>query len=277
MSRRSPSAGEIVSTAADTTGNLAGVVLAALFGPDGAVVGLALGPSVSLVFKQAVAQVGGWVSGRQADRVSEAIRVAASDLERYIAEGGEIAGAFASVDGDERSAADEIAEGVLQTVAFAYEQRKAPYLGHLLASLAVRPDISVADAHRLTRLVGELSYRQLACLSAIGSGEAKIDTIQAGVMRSLAKRDRMSAGIAEEVEELSNTHDLLGSRDSTQAGDIATSSGITLGHRTLPRSLALTERGYFLFELLRLDTLPDDDRRAVVGELLGMDTADLAT
>lgn len=270
--RHDPSAGEIVSTVADTTGNLAGVLLAALFGPDGAVAGVALGPSFALVFKHAVAQVGGWISGRQAERVSEAIRVAASDLEHYISEGVEISRAFASVDGQEASAGEEIAEGVLQTVAFSYEQRKAPYLGHLLASLAVRLDISVADAHRLTQLVGRLSYRQLACLSAIGSGEAKIDTIHASVAIAFAKQQRMSDGVAEEVEELSNAHDLIGYRDSRQEGNIATGSGITIGHRTLPRDLALTERGHFLFELLRLDTLPGDDRRAVVGELLGMDT-----
>jgi hypothetical protein len=276
MSERA-SAGEMVSTAAEAGGNVAGAVLGALFvGPDGAVAGAAISPPVAWALKRAVVQIRGWVGGRQVERVSETIKVAATDIEKHLSDGGQITGFFANV-GDEGSDAEEIAEGILQAAAFAYEQRKTPYLGHLLASIAIRGDIHLADAHRLTRLVGELSYRQLACLSAIGSGEAKIDTIQAGVVRSLAKRDRMSAGIAEEVEELSNTHDLIGSRDSTQAGDIATSSGITLGHRTLPRNLALTERGYFLFELLRLDTLPGDDRLAVVGELLGMGTADLAT
>jgi hypothetical protein len=271
MSERGHSAGELASTAADAGGNLAAVGLGALFaGADGAVAGAVVGPSFALALKQAAAQVGGWVGGRQVERVSETIKVAATDIEQHLSDGGQITGFFARV-GDEGSDAEEIAEGILQAAAFAYEQRKTPYLGHLLASIAIRGDIHLADAHRLTGLVRDLSYRQLACLSAIGSGETKIDTIQSGVMRSLAKRDRMSAGIAEEVEELSNTHDLIGSRDSTQEGDIATSSGITLGHRTLPRSLALTERGYFLFELLRLDTLPGDDRRAVVAELLGMD------
>lgn len=253
---------------------MAGVVLAAIFGPDGAVAGAALGPSLALVLKQAVAQVGGWVSGRQAERVSEAIRVAAADLAQHLSAGGEISATFASADGQESSAADEIAEGVLQTVAFAYEQRKAPYFGHLLASLAVQPDISVADAHRLTQLLGRLSYRQLACLSAIGSGEAKIDTIRANVAIAFAKQQRMSDGVAEELEELSNAHDLLGFRDGTQDSDIATGSGINIGHRMLPRDLALTQRGHFLFKLLRLDTLPPDDRVTAVRELIGESEAD---
>lgn len=263
-----PSASEIVSAAAETGGNLASVVLAGLFGPDGTVAGALLGPSFTLALKHAIGQISRWVGDRQVERVSETIRAAAADIEQYRAGGGEVVGMFASV-GDERSDAEEVAEGILQTAAFAYEQRKAPYLGHLLASIAIRGDIHLADAHRLTRLVGELSYRQLACLAAIGSGEAKIDTIQAGVAMAYTKQNQMSAGIAEEVEELSNEHDLIGNRDSTREGDIATDSGLTLGHRSLPRDLALTERGRFLYGLLRLDTLPVDDQQIVVMELMG--------
>ncbi|HEY2141578.1 MAG TPA: hypothetical protein VGG98_05915 [Solirubrobacteraceae bacterium] len=130
--------------AADTSGNLASAGIGALFaGADGAVAGAVVGPSLAFVFKQAAAQVGGWVGGRQADRVGVAISVAAADLERHIADGGAIRPAFANVDGEERSEAEEIAEGVFQTVAFSYEQKKATYLGHLLASVAIRAEISV--------------------------------------------------------------------------------------------------------------------------------------
>lgn len=262
--------GELASVATDAGGNAAGVALGALVaGPDGAFLAAAATPPVALALKRAVAQIQGWVGGRQAERVSETIRVAVADIEQHRSAGGSLGGEFAVVEEGKQSDAEEIAEGVLQTAAFAYEQKKAPYLGHLLASIAIRDDIQLADAHRLTRLVATLSYRQLACLAAIGSGEAKIDRIEASLAIALSKKNRMSAGIADEVEELSNTHDLLGIRDSTAKGDVATSSGLNLKHRALPRDLALTERGRFLFELLRLDTLPEVDRRTAIDELLG--------
>jgi hypothetical protein len=267
-------AGEIASTAADAGGNLASVGFGALFaGSEGAVAGAVVGPSVALVFKQAVAQIGSWVGGRQAERVSEAIRVAAFDIEQHVSEGGAIRSGFADAGDQSLLDAEEIAEGVLQTVAFSYEQRKAPYLGHLLASLAVRPEITVADAHRLTRLVDLLSYRQLACLAAMGSGEAQIDLIKANVAIAYSKQQAMSDGIAEETEELSNEYELLGFRDSTAEGLVATGSGIKLGHRSLPRDLALTERGYFLYAMTRLDLLPKEDRLAAIMELVGSDVS----
>lgn len=264
MSRRG-AAGEIASTAVEASGNLAGVGLGALFaGAEGAVAGAVVGPSFALVLKQAVAQVGAWISGRQEDRVSEAIRVAASDLEQHISEGGELRKVFAS----EQSAAEDIAEGVLQTVAFSYEQKKAVYLGHLLASVAVREDISVADAHRLTRLVGQLSYRQLTCLAAIGAGPTEVPSIAAGVVIALNKK-RRTEGAADELAELTDSYDLIGNRGSDDEGDTATSPGISPGGKTQTRYLALTLRGRNLFELLRLDSLPATDRREMVDELLG--------
>lgn len=264
--------GELVSVAADAGGNAAGIALGALVaGPDGALLAAAVSPPVAVALKRAVAQITGWVGGRQAERVSETIRVAVADIELHRSAGGTLVGGFATVAGGERSDAEEIAEGILQTAAFAYEQKKAPYLGHLLASIAIRGDIHLADAHRLTRLVAALSYRQLACLAAIGIGEAKIDAIEASVAIALSKKRRMSAGIADEVEELSNTYDLVGIRDSRAEGDIVISSGLNLRHRSLPRDVALTERGRFLFELLRLDALPADDRRAAINELVGLD------
>ena len=252
MPQRDHSTRAFVSTAADTGGNLAGVGLGVLFaGPEGAVAGAMVGPSVALAIRQAVEQIGGWIGGRQADRVSETIRVAASDIEQHLSGGRKISAAFA--DAGSKSA-EEIAEGVLQTAAFSYEQRKATYLGHLLASVAVRDDISVADAHRLTRLVGSLSYRQLACLAGIGNGPTEVPSITAAVVMVMNKHEGAD-GVADEVNELTNTYKLFNA------------TGTPAGQGRSSLHIGLTARGQKLFDLLRLDAVPEQDRREVVAEM----------
>jgi hypothetical protein len=271
-----PSRDGIIGAATDVSGNLAAAGLGALVaGPDGIMAGAVVGPSLSLALKQTVAQLSGWAGGRQVERVSEAIRSAAGDLERLQAEGWEIREDFreqagfrerAGHAGRASEAAQEVAEGILQTVAFSYEQRKAPYLGHLLASIAVRPDLLVADAHRLTRLVGELSYRQLACLAAIGTREMELDAGLRDVALRVDGRDRMNNGTAEEIEQLSKEHGLL--VDPPEPG-APSRVAATVERLVAPGDLMLTERGHFLFDLLQLDTMLQEDRRNVIGELLG--------
>lgn len=258
--RRGRSASEMTSTAADAGGNLAGIGLGALFaGAEGAVAGAVVGPSVALLLKQAVAQVGGWITGRQEDRVSEAIRVAATDLEQYLAEGGEIREAFASGQSD----AEDIAEGILQAVAFSYEQKKAVYLGHMLASIAIRPDISVADAHRLTRVVDQLTYRQLVWLADMGAATAvDPELLSTAALLIELHQERTVEGVADELKELSGTYGLIGNLGAPNEDDLPT------GGKPPGRYLALTVRGRKLFELLRLDSLPGTDRHTMADELL---------
>lgn len=265
MARRNSSAGEFASTAAEAGGNLAGVGLGALFaGADGAVAGAVVGPSVALLLKQAVAQIGGWITGRQAERVSETIRVAATDLEQYLAEGAKIGEAFASGQSD----AEDIAEGILQTVAFSYEQKKAIYLGHMLASIAVRPDISVADAHRLTRVVDQLSYRQLVWLADIGSATAvNPELLSTAALLIELHQERTVEGVADELKELSGTYGLIGNLGGPSEDERGPSPGASSGGDPSNRHLGLTVRGRKLFELLRLDSLPGTDRRAMADEL----------
>jgi hypothetical protein len=257
-----------VSTAADVGGNLASIGLGALFaGADGAVAGAFVGPTLATALRSATEQISGWIGGRQAERVSEAIRTAALDIQDYCAQGHSVREDFLG-GGSGSVAAEEIAEGLLQTVAFSYEQRKAPYLGHLLASVAVRPDISVADAHHLISLVDRFSYRQLVTLAAIGAGLVRRDALAAGTVLT---RRRMGRALAVELEELSSTYGLVGEtgtdeEDSTFTGLIET--------RRLPLDLSLLDQGRFLFELMRLDTVPQAEQIEALRELLGIEDLD---
>jgi hypothetical protein len=261
MPERRSSGGEIVPTAADAGGNVAGAVLGALVaGPDGAVAGAVVGPPVALALRRAIAQVQGWVGSRQAERVDDAIRVAAADIERHRAEGGQVRAAFADVDDPERAGAEDIAEAVLQATALSYEQRKARYLGHLLAAIAIRQDISIADAHYMTRLVRRLSYRQLVILAVIGEDEIN-------VARMVGHKTRMEQAIADELEELGANYALVGSREANEDGEVSVHVGLN-ATRSLPMELSLSRQGRLLFDLLSLDTIPSVDQQQVLTELL---------
>jgi hypothetical protein len=268
MAEPGSSAGEIASTAAEATANLAGVGLGALFaGAEGAVAGAVVGPSLALALKHAAAQVGVWITGRQEDRVSEAIRVAASDLAQYLSQGQKLHEAFVNGDDSEPSGAEAIAEGVLQTVAFSYEQKKAVYLGHLLASVAVSDSLSVADAHQLTRLVGQLSYRQLVWLSEIGGQPTKTSIELLSVLADKVMRNNHDGAVGSFADELLELRDFYGLIATGEDEDDSITQLKIIAPNGPEFSLILTARGRNLFTLLRLESLPDTDRREVVEEL----------
>jgi hypothetical protein len=222
-----------------------------------------------MALRSATEQISRWVGGRQVERVSEALRIAALDIEGYSTQGDRIREDFLGGDDTGSVAAEEVAEGLLQTVAFSYEQRKAPYLGHLLASIAVRADISVADAHHLIRLVDRLSYRQLVTLAAIGAGLARRDALAAGTVLS---GRRMKQSVADEVEELSATYALIGGV-SADTDETSTYTGLDRTRR-LPLDLSLLDQGRLLFDLMRLHTIATNEQIETLRELLGIEDAD---
>jgi hypothetical protein len=71
---------------------------------------------------------------------------------------------FFEAEPGDRSSGDEIVEGTLLAAQRDPEERKLPYLGRLLASIAFTPRISRADANQLIQQFERLSYRQVLML-----------------------------------------------------------------------------------------------------------------
>jgi hypothetical protein len=63
-----------------------------------------------------------------------------------------------------RPDAEEVAESVLLRSQREPEERKLPYMAHLLANVAFDPEISAQMAHQLTKAAEQLTYRQLCIL-----------------------------------------------------------------------------------------------------------------
>ncbi|MGY1916483.1 hypothetical protein [Blastococcus sp. SYSU DS0973] len=67
-----------------------------------------------------------------------------------------------------RPVADELVEAVVATARRSTDERRVRHLGYLLAEVAVSPDIDAELVGRALHLAGELRWRQLALLAAVG-------------------------------------------------------------------------------------------------------------
>ena len=66
--------------------------------------------------------------------------------------------------GDGRSDAEEVWESTLLKSQREPEEKKLPYMAHLLANLAFNPEISAAMAHQMTKEAEYMTYRQFCIL-----------------------------------------------------------------------------------------------------------------
>ena len=149
-----------VELAASLTGNVA----AAYLGPAGIVAG----PMVEAAVRQAVSAVRGMLSRRENQRAGAALVLMTSDWQERAQRGEQVRGDdFFSADGDLRSDAEELFEGVLREAAASYEERKVPLLSHLYSAVAHDEKVPAADAQYLVRLAADLTYRQFVGLSVV--------------------------------------------------------------------------------------------------------------
>jgi hypothetical protein len=225
----------------------------AVGGPAGAIAGAAAG---------AIVEVAAELVGRQLGRRGHA-RVGAVF---YIAE--EAIGARLLA-GDEprdddffnRSAttagtspAAELLEGVALAARDAYEERKLRYLGLLYATFVFDATISHARAHQLLTVAERLTYRQLVLLSVLVAPADELAQLDAP--RSAQTPEQ--ASLASEIGGLSS----LG----------LVTTPLTTGRISGAVSPAYAEPTHVasaLFAAMRLDLIPEEDRRQLVVDVYG--------
>ena len=145
--------------AATTTGFLFG-------GPEGAVVGGAVGSSAAMGFRWLGAEISSRLLGsREHQRIGYVFTLAASEIATRIENGEQVRqDGFFDDDDKSRSAAKEVWESVLMKSQREPEEKKLPYMAHLMANIAFDPTVSPEMAHQLTKAAEELTYRQLCIL-----------------------------------------------------------------------------------------------------------------
>jgi hypothetical protein len=159
---------EVVNTGLDSLGGLAGVAVGlALSGPEGALLGGAVGPFVPLILRRAAVEFKQRVLGRREERrVTTVIELIARKIEQNVSMGLQIRqDGFFETNVDDRSAADEVLEGVLLVAQREHEERKLPFYSNLLTNIAFRLDVDRYMANALIKQAERMSYRQLCLLS----------------------------------------------------------------------------------------------------------------
>jgi hypothetical protein len=260
----------LIENSSDLIGAVAGGAIGLVGGPAGSIGGAAAGVAITKTIRRVGVEVyDRLLVTRQQERVGTVLAVALDDAQTRAKDGDKVRddGFFDSGEG-QRSDADELLEGVLLDAANAYQERKLRHLGAILPSLAVRPDVSPANGHWLTRLADRLSWRQLVVLSIFSDPPeekfARRDLDQSEEAASLPP------GLGEEVEEL-GALGLLG--EATDDGDVVRAGTIirgASGFLGLPIVLwRLADPGRLLVEVARLDEISTAERESVLDELLG--------
>lgn len=151
----------------------------------------------------------------------------------------------------ERSNGAEFTEGVLLAAKEAYEERKIPYLGNLLANVAFNSDIDAATAHLALRVAEELSWAELCILGVfLDPGRYPMPP------HETAAPDNWSPW--------SVIHSFNSMREGPSA---LITNKRTTGARGEPRydlnlnGIEVTSRGSLVGVLMQLEDIPDSDRR----------------
>ncbi len=164
--RETPALRRILDAGASISGATTGAAVgAAVAGPPGAIAGASVGWAV-----QTVMNVGGDFALRHLaplgeKRVGAAILMAADEISARIMAGETPREDLRDDVTPGRSAAAELAEAALRAAAGTHEERKLPYIAHLLAAIAFERELSHAHANQLIGVADALTYRQLVALA----------------------------------------------------------------------------------------------------------------
>jgi len=130
---------------------------AALFGAGGAAAAVAL----QHIGQEASKRL---LGPREAVRVGGVLAIATAEIRQRIERGERVrTDGFFERNPAGRSDAEEVAESVLLKSQREPEEKKIPYMAHLLSCVAFDPEISAHMAHQVTKAAEQLTYRQL-CL-----------------------------------------------------------------------------------------------------------------
>ncbi len=146
-----------------------GLTLLAAQPLQGAIIGAGVA-SLSLVLQHVASDMGQrMLSPREDLRIGEAMVSAVRKARENNEHGFHLRNDdfFASSPG-ERPPAEEITEAVFLAIQREVQERKIPSESYLLVNIAYRPNVTPHMAHRLVRLIAELSYSQLSVLAVLG-------------------------------------------------------------------------------------------------------------
>jgi len=225
-------------------------------GPMGAAVGGAAGAAAAVVLKHIGREVSERLLGpREKVRVGAVLAIAIAEIGQRIENGESVrSDDFFDKRSSGRSDAEEVAESVLLKSQREPEEKKIPYMGHLLSSVAFDSQISAQMAHQIMKAAEQLTYRQLCILKL------------AVVKEPFGLRDEDYRGHGSFSKELYQV--LYECFDLYHRGFINVGGEVAFGPTDVaPGKMTAQGLGADLFNLMRLATIPDEDLIPIAAQL----------
>lgn len=241
--------GSFSGAAATATGFVLG-------GPEGAVIGGAVGSSAAMGFRWLGTEISSRLLGpREHQRIGYVFTLAASEIAMRIESGEAVReDGFFDERSDSRSDAKEVWEGILMKSQREPEEKKLPFMAHLFASVAFDANVSPNMAHQLTKAAEALTYRQL-CIMTLSVVKEQA---------ALRSEDYRGQGdfSRELLQILHECHDLY-SRGFVNFGE-----EVAFGPSDVkPGEMVVQGLGAELYNLMRLWEIPVDDITPVAAQL----------
>ncbi len=160
-----------------------------------------------------------------------------------------------------RPDAVEVAEAVLLKVQREPEEKKIQYMGYLFSSIAFDSQISVHIAHQLTKAAEQLTYRQL-CILKLCAVKDKFG------LRNNNYRE--CYGIENDLYEVLHECADLHNKEYIHSGlDTITLERNVLSRlrSIVPSNMAFQTIGDYLYNLMKLSQIPDEDITPIAEQL----------
>jgi hypothetical protein len=247
----------LINTGAEIAGGAVGGALGFLAGgPGGAALLGAGGVAAATALKKIGQEASERLLGpREAVRIGGVIAIAADEIRQRIDSGENVrTDGFFDKKQTGRSYAEEVAESVLLKSQREPEEKKIPYMGHLLSSLAFDSQTGAHMAHQLTKAAEQLTYRQLCIL--------KLAVAKDGF--GLRNGDYRGQGpFSKELYQV-----LYECLDLYHKGYISFGGEVALGLTDIkPGSMKVQGLGADIFNLMKLALIPGEDITPIVTQL----------
>ena len=254
----------------ETAGDMAGGLAALLVDSVSSVPGVGAVPA-PIVGKRATFLTG----KREQKRVDDLVTLAAKKMQQLVDSGKHLRADWFS-DGQVAGGAEETVEHALSVARKDPEAAKIPYLANMLAKFCFDASVNVSTAHQLLTISGELTYRQLCILNmsailafSMDSYPKALDAykrLHLSSLRSGARREDIGQS-HEEASIVTDCMNLNQRRLIRQEG-----TALIFLNDIVPQKLRFVGLGRWLWELMELSDIPDDDIRPLV-EFLGPEKA----
>ena len=234
-----------------------------LIGPEGAAIGGMVGKGVEIWLSKVGQEISErHLSTREKIRVGAVLVFAAEGIRGRLESGEPLReDGFFDEKQSGRSDAAEVAEHVLLKVQREPEEKKIRYMGYLYESIPFEPQISVHMAHQLIKAAEQLTYRQL-CILRLCAVKDKFGLRN----NNYRERYKIEKDLYEVLSECADLHN----KEYIHSGlDTITFERNALSRlrSIIPSNMTFQAIGNYLYNLMKLSQIPDEDIAPIAEEL----------